>query len=122
MSKLSEGLNKAGVGRANRHIFVCLGPDCCDPADGERLWEYVKQRVKETGLPAMRTKAGCFRICTGGPWVVVYPDGTWYGGVTQERFERILQQHLLKGQPVEEWLVARNDLGCGPRPADTTPA
>lgn len=115
MSKLSEGLNKAGVDRAKRHIFVCLGPDCCDPANGERLWDYVKQRVKETGLPAMRTKAGCFRICTGGPWIVVYPEGTWYGDVTRERFERILQEHLLGGQPIAEWLVARNDFGCEPQ-------
>jgi (2Fe-2S) ferredoxin len=60
----------------------------------------------------MRTKAGCFRICAGGPWLVVYPDGMWYGAVTPERFERILQEHLLGGVPVAEWLVARNDLGC----------
>ena len=90
-------------------------PMGCAPADGERLWEYVKQRVKETGLRAMRTKAGCFRICTGGPWLVVYPDGIWYGAVTPERFERILQDHLLGGEPVSEWLVARNDFGCAPR-------
>lgn len=60
----------------------------------------------------MRTKAGCFRICAGGPWLVVYPEGTWYGEVTPKRFERILEEHLLGGKPVEEWLVARNDLGC----------
>ena len=113
MSKLSDGLAKAGIAHAQRHIFVCLGPDCCDPKDGERLWEYVKQRVRETGLPAMRTKAGCFRICTGGPWIVVYPGGTWDGEITPERFERVLQEHLLGGKPIEEWLVARNDLGCG---------
>jgi (2Fe-2S) ferredoxin len=60
----------------------------------------------------MRTKAACFRICAGGPWLVVYPEGIWYGAMTADRFERILQEHLLGGNPIDEWLVARNALGC----------
>ncbi len=109
---IQTGLAKAGIASAERHIFLCLGPDCCATADGERVWEFVKKRVRETGLKAMRTKAACFRICAGGPWLAVYPDGTWYGAVTEERFERILQEHLRGGTPVAEWLVARNDFGC----------
>src|ERR1700734_2296340 len=111
---LKAGLAKAAIATPERHLFLCLGPDCCQPAAGEETWEYIKRRVKETGLRAMRTKAGCFRICAGGPWLVVYPEGVWYGGVTPDRFERILQEHLLGGMPVEEWLAARNGLGCGP--------
>jgi len=109
-SKLSDGLKKAGVAQADRHLFLCLGPDCCNLREGEIVWEFVKKRVKETGLRAMRTKAGCFRVCTDGPILVVYPEGTWYTHVTPARFERILQQHLLGGQPVQEWIVAENDL------------
>ena len=110
---INAGLEKAGIATAERHLFLCIGPDCCATSDGERVWEYVKKRVCETGLRAMRTKAACFRICTGGPWLVVYPDGTWYGAINEERFERILQQHLLGGAAVSEWLVARNDFACG---------
>lgn len=111
--KLREGLEKAGVAMAERHLFICIGPDCCRPQEGEMVWEYVKKRVKDTGLKAMRTKAGCFRVCTGGPWLVVYPEGTWYGQITPARFERILQEHLLNGRPVLEWIVAENSLrGC----------
>lgn len=117
-SNLDAGLLKAGIAAADRHLFVCIGPDCCASSDGEALWEVIKTRVRETGLRAMRTKAACFRICTGGPWLVVYPDGTWYGGVTPARFERILQEHLLGGSPVHEWLVARNDLGCWSKPCE----
>lgn len=113
-SKLRDGLAKAGVAMAERHLFVCIGPECCRSREGEALWEFIKKRVKETAMRVMRTKAACFRICTGGPWLVVYPDGVWYGGVTPARFERILQEHLLRGQPVREWIVAKNDLA--PRP------
>ena len=105
------GIAKAGAADAQRHLFLCIGPDCCDPQKGEAVWDYVKKRVREVGLKAMRTKAGCFRICSGGPWLVVYPDGIWYGQIDPERFERILAEHLLAGQPVQDWVVCHNRLG-----------
>jgi (2Fe-2S) ferredoxin len=49
-------------------------------------------------------------VCQGGPWLVVYPEGVWYGRVNEERFERILQEHLVGGEPVREWISARNAL------------
>ena len=110
--RVRAGLEKAGLPGACRHVFVCIGPECCSTAEGEALWEVIKRRVKETGLKAMRTKAACLRVCMGGPWVVVYPEGVWYGTVTPERFEVILQKHLLGGAPVEEWVAARNPLGA----------
>src|SRR6185437_16302470 len=29
-----------GVGKLNRHLFICLGPDCTEPSQGEKTWEY----------------------------------------------------------------------------------
>ena len=114
---VQKGLAKAGIHDAQKHIFVCIGPDCCDiEGEGEPLWQHIKKRLKEVNLPAMRTKACCFRICSGGPWVVVYPEGVWYGQVTQERFDTILEEHLLGGRPVSDWVVAQNPLRC---PANT---
>jgi (2Fe-2S) ferredoxin len=107
-----------GVGRLTRHLFVCVGPDCVDPAAGERTWQYLKKRLKELNLagaqgPCYRTKCACLRICTQGPVAVVYPEGAWYRHVTPENVERVIQEHLVGGKVVEELCFARNPLPGG---------
>jgi len=111
---IRAGFDKAGLPGARRHLFVCIGPDCCAPDAGQALWDHMKERLRTAGLPVMRTKAACLRLCRGGPWLVVYPDGIWYGGVDAARFDRILAEHLVGGVPVDAWVSARNTLdGCG---------
>ena len=108
---LAAALAKMKLAGARRHVFLCVGPDCCTPAAGLETWEVVKAQLATLGVPALRTKAACLRICTGGPWLVVYPDGVWYGGVTPERCVRIVREHLAGGRPVAEWVAATHPLG-----------
>jgi (2Fe-2S) ferredoxin len=109
-------LQRIGVPTAQRHAFLCTGPECCTTAEGESTWNALKAQLKAAGVPVLRSKAACLRVCSRGPWLLVYPEGTWYPEVTPERCARIVAEHLVGGRPVEEWAVARHALGAAAQP------
>lgn len=95
-----------------RHVLVCTGGFCSTDRKGRALYAKLAELLEREDLlfgprRVKRSEAPCLGVCGGGPILAVYPEGTWYGGVTPELLERIVVEHLRDGQEVREAVFHR---------------
>ena len=94
----------------DKHIFVCSnqkaeGKKCCGEAFGLEMVQRLRDKIKEAGLliQVRAQKTGCLDVCALGPALVVYPEGVFYGDLTMDAIDQIVDRHLKKGEIVSEF-------------------
>jgi (2Fe-2S) ferredoxin len=121
-SLLNENVAKLALNSIKQHLFLCCDqtkPKCCSKDLSLKSWQYLKTRLKELGLEqptesrpycVFRTKANCLRVCSDGPILLIYPEGIWYRNATPEVIEKVIQEHLLQGKIVAEYVFHQHQL------------
>lgn len=96
------------------HIFVCSSSRltgeqkgmCMSKGTVRIVNEFISElQEREIEDDVMLTTTGCLGICGKGPVVIIYPEGTWYGKVTPDDIEEIVESHIEKGKIVERLLI-----------------
>lgn len=93
-----------------RRVLVCEG-QACNSAGADAIWGHLRnvqeaRKLRVTGDGTMTAKATCLGPCGLAPVMQVFPEGTYYGGVTEAAIDRIAEEHLLGGRVVEDFAYA----------------
>ena len=89
---------------------VCAGTGCV--AEGALdIFEALKEEIKKQGIEneVQVTVAGCSGYCMKGPIVSVYPEGIFYHSLTVEDIANLVEEHFIKGRPVEKLMYKEPD-------------
>jgi (2Fe-2S) ferredoxin len=99
--------------KPKHHIFVCCSfrgngeaKGVCHQKNAINLIQYLEMELSDRGLmDVMVSSTGCLKACDHGPVMIVYPEGYWYGGLSTESIDEILDA-LEEGKAAEAFLIA----------------
>ena len=92
------------------HALICGGTGCTSSGSAE-IQEALHREIAAKGLEdeIKVVQTGCFGLCALGPIMIVYPEGVFYSKVTAEDIPEIVEEHFLKGRPVERLIYKEEE-------------
>jgi (2Fe-2S) ferredoxin len=106
-----------GMPQPAYYIFKCQQsappgmpkPSCVrhDDPESQQLFQYLAQQLMMKGIigTVQPVQTGCLGRCQQGPVMLVEPGHTMYVGLTKEKIDRIIEEHILGGKVVEEYVI-----------------
>jgi len=104
------------------HILICGGTGCTS-GNSKVIFNEFQRLLEEKGIreEIKLIMTGCFGLCAKGPIVVVYPDGSFYQHVKPSDVEEIVNEHIMKGRPVNRLLGDEKNEKGDIKPFNETP-
>ena len=97
-----------------KYIFICENmrdpahpKGCCGLKNGPELKKQLKLKLAEKGLNKVfrANTAGCLDMCEHGAVMAIYPQGIWYGKVTLQDLDEIIDDTLQKDRVIDRLLI-----------------
>ncbi len=98
--------------KPENHFFICNSyrvaggaQGACNKKAAAGLIQYLSEQVNDRSLDAVVSSCSCLNVCTHGPAMVVYPQNFWYGNLTEDAIDEILDS-LENGEAAEKYLIS----------------
>lgn len=81
-------------------------PSCVTPQTQD-LFQHLAQTLMQKGIigTVQPIRTGCLNRCNAGPVMLVEPGHTMYTGLDKEKISRIIDEHIIGGEPVKEYMI-----------------
>nr|HID58861.1 NADH-quinone oxidoreductase subunit NuoF [Desulfobacterales bacterium] len=95
-------MNEHPTNRYRLHLMLCAGTACVS-TQSFKIKEILEKELKKQGLDreVLVVMTGCNGFCAVGPVMTVMPDGIFYHSLTEDGIPYLVEEHFLKGRPVE---------------------
>lgn len=104
-------MTQAVAARRRTSTVITVGLGTCGIAAG--AWETlqaIEHELAERQIDAVIVKAGCIGVCVREPLVDIQQAGgsrIVYANVHPEMVPRLIDEHVIKGQPIRQWVLGR---------------
>jgi len=106
-----------GIPQPAFYIFKCQQsappgmpkPSCVSQnnSESQELMQHLSQTLMQKGIigNVQPIQSSCLGRCQQGPVMMVEPGHTMYVGLTKEKITRIIEEHIIGGNVVEEYVI-----------------
>ena len=87
-------------------------PSCVNQSNAG-LFNYLSGKLMEKGIISTVTpvRTTCLGRCSLGPVMMVVPGEYLYVGLSEAKIDRIIDEHIIGGRAVEEYLINKEFWG-----------